>query len=132
MFENALNKKPILKVKWVKDNENDILNYENGVLISKANSKHLFIAFSLEYTRKVITFSSGKITFILTYLPVQLDALRNGYIFISMLCGDTKLASNLNIFAITKFEALLDFYGLLNKSLNKRFLWIKNCYHYHY
>lgn len=56
IFESALSKKPILKVKWVKNNEHGILNYEKGVLINKAKSKHLFIAFYLEYTSIVITF----------------------------------------------------------------------------
>lgn len=103
IFESALSKKPILKVKWVKNNEHDILNYEKGVLINKAKSKHLFIAFYLEYTSIVITFFSGKVASIITYLPVQLDASCNGYIHISILCRDTKLASNFYIFASKKF-----------------------------
>ena len=41
----------ITKIKWIKDNREDILNYNNGKLLAKAKDKLLFLAFCMEYKR---------------------------------------------------------------------------------
>lgn len=67
------------KLAWVDDNIENIINFENGILISKAKDKLLFLAFCLEFKR-FYEFCTSEDSFeFLTYLPFQLDATCNGF-----------------------------------------------------
>jgi len=102
------------RIKWIDEHEEDIINFENGNLIKKAESPLLFIAFCFEYNRwlKFYNEFSEKI-FFTTYLPIQLDATCNGFQHISMLGLDKHLYSKLNIKPTTWDDAPDDFYSLI-------------------
>jgi DNA-directed RNA polymerase len=65
------------RVKWVEDNEDNIINFENGTLISKAEDKLLFISFCFEYNNYLNALKNNSPYFV-THLPIQLDATCNG------------------------------------------------------
>jgi hypothetical protein len=126
-FGNKLDKQSANdRIKWIDDNLDNILNFENGILIEKAESKLLFIAFCFEY-RKIISTQYDEHDYYITHLPIQLDATCNGYQHISMLGMDIDLADKLNIKNSTWDDVPDDFYtlislyikGYLKKELNK-------------
>lgn len=59
-YGSGLDKKSFEKrVKWVNDNMNEILNYNNLNLIRKSKSKELFIAFCVEFKRYMDFLNDG-------------------------------------------------------------------------
>ena len=44
------------RIKWVDENLDNIINFDNGILIEKAESKLLFIAFCFEYKKYILIF----------------------------------------------------------------------------
>lgn len=85
-----------MRVKWVSKNLDNILNFENGVLIKKAKNKLLFLSFCIEYRRFVDCINAGEKVF-KTHLPIQLDATCNGFQHLSMLSNEQKLLKELNL-----------------------------------
>ncbi|KZV77888.1 DNA/RNA polymerase, partial [Exidia glandulosa HHB12029] len=78
-FGNGIDKKSYNeRVEWVNNNEEDILNFRNGNLIKKADSKLLFIAFCFEYINYHNSLFSNETSYI-SHFPIQLDATCNGY-----------------------------------------------------
>ena len=125
-YGNEISKKRfITKVRWVDFNEDHILNFTNGLLLNKAKSKYLFLAFCLEYIRIKKAYDSGNGDKINTYLPIQLDATCNGYQHLSMLSRDSKLAEQLNIFKPLKKAYPQDLYNLLAMRINNELLNLK-------
>ena len=71
------------KSTWVDKNSSDIVNYENGILLNKANNKVLFLSFCMEYKNFHHQYS------FYTYLPIQLDATCNGFQHLALLSNET-------------------------------------------
>jgi DNA-dependent RNA polymerase len=117
-FGNKLDKKSWLdRIKWVDDNVNGIINFRDGVLISKAENKLLFIAFCFEYNRLLNILSNNDISYFESHLPIQLDATCNGYQHLSLLCLDYKLAKELNLTKSTWNDLPKDFYSFISTKL---------------
>jgi DNA-directed RNA polymerase len=52
IVSGAISKKSLAaKQEWVDSNIQDIINFDNGKLLSKANDKLLFLAFCIEFKR---------------------------------------------------------------------------------
>lgn len=79
------------KSKWVKDNLEDIINYDNGIFLNKAKDKLLFLAFCIEYKRYVEFLNNENAYEFHTYLPVQLDATCNGFKHLALLSNEDTL-----------------------------------------
>ena len=117
-FGNGVDKKSYnARVKWVNDNEYDILNFRNGKLIKEAESKLLFIAFCFEYSNYHNSLSSND-NFYISYFPIQLDATCNGYQHLSLLTGDEPLAGKLNLISGDNDEMPEDFYSFIGLKIN--------------
>nr|ADO51613.1 rnapol [Moniliophthora roreri] len=96
-FGNGLEKKSYNnRVEWVNKNEDKIINFRNGELISEAESKLLFIAFCFEYLNYKNSLKNND-TFYISHFPVQLDATCNGFQHLSLLTADEPLAGQLNL-----------------------------------
>ena len=80
-----------LKLDWVEKNIDNILNYENGVLLSKANDKLLFLSFYMEYKRFYEFYNNENSIEFYTYLPIQLDATCNGFQHMALLSNEETL-----------------------------------------
>jgi len=65
------------RIKWVEDNIQNIINFENGILISEAEDKLLFISFCFEFNN-YLNALNNKLPYFVTHLPIQLDATCNG------------------------------------------------------
>jgi hypothetical protein len=65
------------RVKWIDYNICDIVNFENGTLISKAENKLLFISFCFEYNNYLNALNNN-LPYFVTHLPIVLDATCNG------------------------------------------------------
>ena len=127
LFGGEISKKSLkLKINWVDNNIDDILHIENGVLLSKAKTPLLFLAFCLEYRKLQDTFSADdKLTFN-SYLPIQVDATCNGFQHLSLLSNETKLFSQLNLVE-SKSDEPGDFYTyILDRFLQKINIKIEN------
>lgn len=123
-YGNKLDKKSWNeRTKWIDDNVKDIINFENGKLISQATNKLLFIAFCFEYNRFLKSLSNIDSTYFDTYLPIQLDATCNGYQHLSLLSLDLSLAKELNLVTSTWSDLPKDFYNYLSTNLIG---WFKN------
>jgi hypothetical protein len=123
-FGNKLDKKSANeRIKWIDDNLENIINFDNGILIEKAESKLLFIAFCFEFKKFTINKHNDREYFI-THLPIQLDATCNGYQHISMLGMDLDLNTKLNIRPSSWKEVPDDFYSLIS-ALIKGYLKLK-------
>lgn len=99
-----------IREKWVDDNHNEILNFRDGVLLSKADSPFLFLAFCFEYERWVKCVDNPDTAYFETFLPIQLDATCNGYQHLALLSLDNKLAEELNLTPSTWDDKPKDFY----------------------
>jgi hypothetical protein len=67
------------RVKWIEDNLYDIINFDNGILIYKAENKLLFISFCFEYNNYLNALNNN-LPYFITHLPIVLDATCNGWI----------------------------------------------------
>lgn len=113
-YGNGVDKQSRLKkMEWVKYNHDNIMNFKDSLLLSKAKNKFLFIAFALEYIKIHNVIKYEKASFVYTQLPIQLDATCNGYQHLSMLSRDNDLGKNLNLMSAKKEDVPKDFYGLL-------------------
>jgi len=84
-------------VTWVDDNIDNILNYENNILVSKAEDKLLFLAFCMEFKRFYEFYNNENLMEFHTYLPIQLDATCNGFQHMALLSDEDTLFKELNI-----------------------------------
>jgi len=127
-FGNKLDKKSWYdRSKWIDDNENDILNYTNGILINKADNKLLFISFCLEYSRWKQSYNNIESSYFITYLPIQLDASCNGYQHLSLLISDHDMAKELNLTKSSHKDIPKDYYQFLLTALANLFKNKLNC-----
>jgi DNA-directed RNA polymerase len=96
-FGKILSKKSFAdRIDWVDNNVNNIINFENGELLLKAENKLLFIAFCFEYKNYLLALNK-KADFFITHLPIQLDATCNGFQHLSLLLEDVNLAKQVNL-----------------------------------
>jgi DNA-dependent RNA polymerase len=131
-FGNGIEKKSYNdRVEWVNSNEENILNFRNGILIREAESKLLFIAFCFEYQNYHNSLMSND-SFYVSHFPIQLDATCNGYQHLSLLTGDEPLAGQLNLISGDDKSIPKDFYNFvalkLNDYLKKRLIEEKRNY----
>lgn len=120
-FGNGFDKKSYSeRVEWVNNNEENILNFKNGILINQAESKLLFIAFCFEYLNYKNSLNNNNSYFI-SHFPIQLDATCNGYQHLSLLTGDESLALELNLFPATDQDVPKDFYTFVGLKLTDYF-----------
>lgn len=118
-FDSSIAKKPLSgKIQWVDDNIENIINYENGILLSNAkNDPLLFLAFCIEYKRLHSTFELSDSQYFNSYLPIQVDATCNGFQHMALLSNEQKLFKELNL-VIDKDSNPKDFYSyILHKLL---------------
>jgi hypothetical protein len=117
-FGNKLDKKSWFdRCKWVDDNVNGIINFEDGKLVSKASNKLLFIAFCFEYNRWLESLKNIETIYFDTYLPIQLDATCNGFQHLSLLSLDVSLAKELNLTTSSWKDIPKDFYNFVSTNL---------------
>lgn len=117
-YGHGLDKKSYTKRgEWLDNNIADILDYNNGKLLTKAKNKCLFLAFCMEYARFTEFLEQDNIEF-QTYLPIQLDATCNGFQHLALLSSETKIFKELNIYKTSKKDDPKDFYSYMKNSLN--------------
>ena len=89
-FGNKLEKKSFnscARIAWIDNNLENIINFNNGILLNKAENKILFLSFCLEFN-KYIKALNNKDSFFISNLPIQLDASCNGFQHLSLLVDD--------------------------------------------
>jgi len=112
-FGNKLEKKSFKdRIAWVDNNSEDIVNFENGVLLNKAENKILFLSFCFEYI-KYIQALNNKDSFFVSKLPIQLDASCNGFQHLTFLIDDLALSKELNLNGSSWNESHKDFYNFI-------------------
>ncbi len=103
----------ISKEKWINENTDNIINYENGILIKQAEHKFLFTAFCIEFKRFYDFLHNSEAIDFSTKLPIQLDATCNGFQHLVMLTGEFELAKHLNLHPMTFDDKPYDFYSYI-------------------
>lgn len=116
------------KCQWVAKNINDILDYDNGILLNKAKDKLTFLTICMEFKRFYNFELDETPTEFHTYLPIQLDATCNGFQHMALLSDKDTLFKELNLISCSKqsngksnnnSKAPNDFYNfLLHKLIN--------------
>ena len=102
----------------------NILEFDNGILLAKASDKLLFLAFCIEYKRYIEFMEDETQNEFDTYLPIQLDATCNGFQHMALLSNEYTLFKELNLVKKdnrdNKDESIpSDFYNfLLHKVVN--------------
>jgi DNA-directed RNA polymerase len=108
------------KLEWVNQNIDNILNYDNGVLLNKSKDKLLFLAFCIEYKRFYDFYTDENLMEFETYLPIQLDATCNGFQHMALLSNEDTLFKELNLVS-NKNDKPNDFYNFLVHKLKDLF-----------
>jgi DNA-dependent RNA polymerase len=112
-FGNKLEKQSFKdRIAWVDNNLEDIVKYDNGVLLNKAENKILFLSFCLEFI-KYIQALNNKDSFFESTLPIQLDASCNGFQHLTLLVDDLSLSKELNLNKSNWNESPKDFYNFI-------------------
>lgn len=101
------------KLQWVDENIDNIVNYDNGILLNKAKDKLLFLAFCIEFKRFYNFYIDENQMEFKTYLPIQLDATCNGFQHMSLLSNEHTLFKELNLIDTKSNEPPKDFYNFL-------------------
>nr|QWO71367.1 RNA polymerase [Termitomyces sp. DKA19] len=121
-FGNKLDKKSFNdRIAWIDNNLEDIINFDNGVLLKKAENKILFLSFCFEF-KKYIQALNNKESFFVTNLPIQLDASCNGFQHLSLLVDDLSLSKELNLSESTWSDCPKDFYSFIALKIKKFFV----------
>ena len=112
-YGNKLDKKSFNdRIAWVDKNLEDIINFDNGVLLNNAENKILFLSFCFEYI-KYIQALNNKDSFFVSNLPIQLDASCNGFQHLTLLVDDLALSKELNLNESTWNDNPKDFYHFI-------------------
>ena len=74
----------------------NIINFENGILISKAENKLLFVTFCFEFRKYIHALNKGQEYFI-SNLPLQFDASCNGIQHLAALTREVDTAIHTNL-----------------------------------
>lgn len=102
-----------VKVKWVDDNLDNIINYDNGILLSKAKNKLLFLSFCMEFKRFYEFYTNDQLKCFHSYLPIQLDATCNGFQHLALLSNENVLYDVLNLTCDNNHSDPRDFYSFI-------------------
>lgn len=89
------------KIQWVDNHLEDIVNYDNDILLSKAKDKLLFLSFCIEFKRFYKTFYNTILKFHI-HLPIQLNATCNGFQHMALLSNEGTLLKKLNLISSNK------------------------------
>jgi len=100
------------RIAWVDANLEDIIKFDNGVLLNKAENKILFLSFCFEII-KYIQALNNKDSFFVSNLPIQLDASCNGFQHLTLLVDDLALSKELNLNESNWNENPKDFYNFI-------------------
>jgi len=100
------------KQDWVNRNVNDIINYENGILLHKAKDKLLFLAFCMKFKRYHDFYVNESLMEFESYLTIQLDATCNGFQHMALLSNERTLFKELNLVKLDQ-DKPKDFYNFL-------------------
>lgn len=107
-FGGSLSKENIKsKLKWVNDNESNIVNYENGILLKKSKEKLLFLAFCMEYKKYIEFLKDTNSSHFYSHLPIQLDATCNGFKHLALLIQAYFFLSTLVIYCLLLYCIIL-------------------------
>lgn len=118
-YGNGLNRKSYVKrLEWVKENWDNIINFENNYLLSKADDKFLFLSFCFEMRRFNNFMDNEYMDEFKTYLPIQLDGTCNGFQHLALLSNETELFDKLNLGESKKSNDPSDFYSHVLDILN--------------
>lgn len=109
------------KLNWVDENLDNIMSYENNILLSKAKDKLLFLAFSIEFKRFYNFYINPDLLEFKTYLPIQLDATCNGFQHMALLSNEKELFEQLNLTSTSQDNPPKDFYNFLLHKLRVMF-----------
>lgn len=104
------------RIKWVDNNIEDIVNFDNFKLINKADNKYLFIAFCFEF-KNYLDSLENNLDYYITHFPIQLDATCNGYQHVAFLTQDIDLATHTNLTESSINDTPNDFYGYIAQRL---------------
>ena len=85
------------KIERINNNVNDIINFDNGKLLNKAQDKLLFLAFCMEFKRYYEFYVDENQMDFYTYLPIQMDATCNGMQHMLLLSNEEDLFTELNL-----------------------------------
>jgi len=126
-YGNGLNRKSYTKrLEWVKENWDNIIDFENNYLLSKADDKFLFLAFCFEMRRFNNFMNNEYLDEFKTYLPIQLDGTCNGFQHLALLSNETELFDKLNLGKSKKNQDPSDFYSHVLDILNLHLEYEKN------
>lgn len=121
-YGNGLNKKSFdTRVNWVNTNMDNIINFENGILISQAENKLLFVAFCFEFRKYIQALNIGDKYFI-THLPIQFDASCNGFQHLTLMIDEISLCKELNLIPQSWSDNPNDFYSFIALKVKNYFL----------
>jgi len=121
-FGNKLEKKSFLdRVAWIDNNTEDIINFDNGILLNKAENKTLFLSFCFEY-KKYVEALNNNIPYFVSNLPIQLDASCNGFQHLTLLINEIALAKELNLNDSSWNDIPKDFYNFIAIKVKKYFV----------
>ena len=121
-YGNALDKKSFnSRLNWINENIANILDFENGILISQAENKLLFVAFCFEFKKYNRALTEGEEYFI-TNLPVQFDASCNGFQHLTLMIDEVSLSKELNLTSQKWSENPSDFYSFVALKVKEYFL----------
>ena len=116
------------KLEWVDKNLENILNFDNGILLKKAKDKLIFLAFCMEFKRFYNFYTDENAMEFHNYLPIQLDATCNGFQHMALLSNEDTLFKELNLVSNIKSKDKeisntppSDFYNFLLHKLTNLF-----------
>jgi hypothetical protein len=121
-FGNKLDKASFVdRINWVENNLENIKNFDNGILISQAESKLLFIAFCFEFNNYLESLKNN-LSYFITHLPIQLDASCNGFQHLTLLIRDLTLSKELNLSESNWTDTPKDFYSFVLLKIKEFFI----------
>ena len=101
------------RVDWVDANSEELLNFMNNDIISRAKDKASFVSFCFEYKRFISFMNDMNRSKFETRLPIQIDASCNGYQHLSLLTRDKKGLKYLNLNKSSFNDDPHDLYSLI-------------------
>jgi DNA-directed RNA polymerase len=126
-FGNKLDKKSFNdRIDWVNQNIENIVNFENGILLSQSENKLLFLAFCFEFRKymQALKRDGGEQEYFISHLGIQLDASCNGFQHLILMIDEIKLAKELNLAPAKWSDTPKDFYNFI--SLKAKDFFLKN------
>ena len=108
------------RIKFINQNLEDIINFENGKLLEKAENKLLFLSFCFEFNKYINAIKNND-RFFISHLPIQFDASCNGFQHLTFLIDDIKLSKELNLTPSNWSDKPKDFYSIIGLKIQLYF-----------